>query len=543
LADQFSTLSRRDDYPIAWNNSRAQYMNVSRQASAIGAFKQQRSPEQVDKDLAAAGTLLAQQKELARHYQQIARQHGEFLEILISSELRQGPEWLRSTQILAAHAAAYAPENWPRADSVVSLPSELKDLAERHQRFAALDPADPILEADMIQELEKARGLSNQHKSLRERVARIQTRLVELQEVDRAARERLQFARNALGQIELLARSNAFLSEIASPEIAALKGKLEQQAAEIEQRQRGLVEEKSKALQVLVQQIEAAVSTWLERLNAEIEARKKTIADRLDVLGQIANLEERAVVEAQRLLSQDLPTSVAQRSKQRPVLSLEEALAQLKPRSDYWQSCIASIREIEDLERPVLETYDYAFHQYEETKEQLASAAQWVPTRRSWPPTSLSLEEELQEFNEIDTQWQAIESQPSRAITVVRQLSDLAGKLQALAERAGRKVERAEQEQTRIRDLEGDLDDLIRRWQALGQQVPQASAEIRKIGSETDRELDRLKRLYRQGALSYSQVLQSINSLCQDVQNSQITLEDGQILRLNGNQNTSTRRY
>jgi hypothetical protein len=62
----------------------------------------------VDKDLAAVGTLLAQQKELARHYQQIAQHEVSDVR---SAPARQGPEWLRSAQILAAQAAAYSPES------------------------------------------------------------------------------------------------------------------------------------------------------------------------------------------------------------------------------------------------------------------------------------------------------------------------------------------------------------------------------------------------------------------------------------------------
>jgi chromosome segregation ATPase len=207
----------------------------------------------------------------------------------------------------------------------------------------------------------------------------------------------------------------------------------------------------------------------------------------------------------------------------------------MKPRSDTWQGCVAVERALEDIEKPLVETYQNTVEQYETTKAQLASAAKWLSGRRSWPPTSVSVEAEIKEFSNIETQWQELESQPNRAIAVVRRLSELSTKLQSLAERAGQKAARAEQEQSRIQDLEGELAELTRRWQALGQEYPEAVGEIRGLNAQIGREVEGLKRQYRQGSIAYSQILQSLNLLCQNVQNEQINLSNGQTLRLDGN--------
>jgi uncharacterized phage infection (PIP) family protein YhgE len=541
LSGQFADLAKNPVHPILWNQSRPRLTELSRQVAALGAPDQGRLPGQVDKDLAAASALLAEQKDLARHCQRIAAGHTELLNLLASPELQGAPDWLVSAEALAAQVGAYAPDNWPRSDVVASFMTDTHTLSERQTRLISDSRGDPLPEAEVNQQLEAVKALVEGHRSLRARAGRIKDRLAEIQDLEKSLRERFGTARTMLNQVELLARSNDFLNEIAMAEIGGLRSQLEARGTELGQRRQGLVEEKVRLLNALITQIEGSTNGWLERLNGDIENKKKLLAMKVDGLDEIAALDERGMVEAQSLLSQDLANSVAQRSRQKPSFPLEELVTQIKPRCDTWQACVAALRAVEDLEKPLVETYQEALHQYELVREQLARATSWLSGKRSWPPTSVSLDPELQEFKNLEAQWKEMVSQPNRAIVIVRQLGDLSARFQKLQERSAQKVERAESEQTRIHDLEVELEDLSRRWQALIPQYPEGANDIRSLTSQITRETESLKRQARQGT-PYAEVLQSLSFICENVQNEQITLEDGRVIRLSGDGSRNFRR-
>jgi len=148
----------------------------------------------------------------------------------------------------------------------------------------------------------------------------------------------------------------------------------------------------------------------------------------------------------------------------------------------------------------------------------------------------------LQEFKNLEAQWKEMVGQPNRAIVIVRHLGDLSARFQKLQERTAQKVERAEGEQTRIHDLEVELEDLSRRWQALIPQYPEGANDIHSLTSQITRETEALKRQARQGGVPYAEVLQSLNFICENVQNQQITLEDGRVIRLSGDGSRNFRR-
>lgn len=542
LSGQFADLAKSPVRPILWSQSRPRLTELSRQVAALGGPDQGRIPGQVDKDLAAASALLAEQKDLTRHCQRIAAGHAELLNLLASPELQEAPDWLVSAETLAAQVGAYAPDNWPRGDSVASFMADTHTLSERQARLISDSRGDPLPEAEVNQQLEAVKALVEGHRSLRGRAGRIKDRLAEIQDLEKSLRERFGTTRTMLNQVELLARSNDFFNEIAMAEIGSLRSQLEARGTELGQRRQGLVEEKARQLTALITQIEGSANGWLERLNGDIENKKKLLAMKVDALDEIAALDERAMVEAQSLLSQDLANSVAQRSRQKPSFPLDELVAQIKPRCDTWQACVAALLAVEDLEKPLVETYQEALRQYELAREQLARATSWLSGKRSWPPTSVSLDPELQEFKNLEAQWKEMVGQPNRAIVIVRHLGDLSARFQKLQERTAQKVERAEGEQTRIHDLEVELEDLSRRWQALIPQYPEGANDIRSLTSQITRETEALKRQARQGGVPYAEVLQSLNFICENVQNQQITLEDGRVIRLSGDGSRNFRR-
>jgi hypothetical protein len=534
LSAQFASLAKNPVHPINWNLSREGVADLSRQIASLEPPEEGRELESVGADLTRANALLARQKELALHCQEAAGQHEELLQLLETAELKEGLTWSQGALDFASKVAVYDPENWPRPDAPGSLGRDLRELSERHQRVVAQDSSRPVLETELKTQLDNTRALCEQYKALHIRVDKVQTRYNEILEAEKLGRNRLQDARLALGHIDLLVRGIDFLNTAAGQEVDRLRKELEGISADLSQRQKGLVEAKAKAVSDLVTRLEGAANGWIDRLNADIEQKKKAIASILETLAEIGNLEERAVSQASELLRQDAQASGAYRLKQKSAFQLQDLVGGFKPRADYWQACVAVIRELGDLEKQVVDAYQNAAKNYQDMKDQLALAAQFAPEQRHWPPTSLTLGGELQEFNRIETQWETLETQPGRAIWVVRQLGDIAGKCQVVAERAKQIVQRASQERERVENLEDELEGLFRQWQEQGQLNPGAANQIRKLKQQTEGELDGLQRDYIQGRYSYQDVIHALSTIYRNLQGAQIRLEDGQILSLDG---------
>lgn len=543
LSASFAALARNPVHPVQWNLSREGLADLSRQIAALEAPESGRELESVGANLNRANALITRQKELARHLEETVGQHASLLQLLESAEIKEAPAWSQSAQEFASKVSAYDPENWPRADSPASLSRELREVLERYQRIAPQDPSSPILETELKSKLEDVRALHEQSAALRARLEKIRLRFTEIQAVEKSARDRLQEGRMALGQMDLLVRGIDILDSTAGQEIGRLRGELESLSTDLGQRNKGLVEAKAKAVNELAARLEAAANGWIDRLNADIAQKKRSIASALETLDEIASLEERAVAHGRELLAQDAQAVSTGRGRQKSAFRLEELVSGMKPRADFWQACLASIRELGDLENQVVEAYQSAAQRYQEMKEQMALASQYAPERRAWPPTSLSLSTEVQEFSRIESLWETLETQPGRAIWVVRQLGDIAGKCQVLAERCKQIAQRASQEQERVDNLEDELDGLFRQWQEQGQLYPEAAGQIRKLKAQTEGEVTGLQRSYIQGQISYHDVLQGLSKIYRNLQSARIPLNDGHFLSLEGESGLSGWRF
>jgi hypothetical protein len=283
---------------------------------------------------------------------------------------------------------------------------------------------------------------------------------------------------------------------------------------------------------VAARKVEQVLNTWLDQLNQEIENRKKELAGRLEALKEMANLDERAVHQAGELLSQDLAVTAVPRSKQKALYPLGEIIGALKARSDYWQRVTANEREVDELEKQIADTHSRALEQYRQTRDLLDAGMQQIPEKHGWPPTSLNLQNERIEFDNIELDWQKMEQQPGRALWVVSQLSDFYSRCQMVAERVRQLTIRAQQEQNRVNELLGDLEEVSRLWQAQVQFFPAASNEIHRLLGNMSNQVDNTKRLWlqgsssRPGSMTYSEVVQQLSSVVRDTQNYRLMLED-----------------
>jgi len=105
-------------------------------------------------------------------------------------------------------------------------------------------------------------------------------------------------------------------------------------------------------------------------------------------------------------------------------LPLDKVITELKRHSDHWQACMAALNALQDF-KPLIETYKEADFQRDKTCQALSAAASGMRQKRTWPPTSVTLEEETKELDKIEGQWQALKESQTRAIARVAQLSNL----------------------------------------------------------------------------------------------------------------------
>lgn len=526
LSLQLATLGAKSTHPIKWEASLERLAQLNRQANKLANTRKPRTPAVVGTDLAAATQISSAQKELARRCLETGQDHADLLLLLESPQLKQLPKWLDNAYQLVEKASSFAPENWSRSDGVESLPAQVQALAEEAGRLVAGDPSEPISELELSARLDETRQLAQNYSQLLNRCENIQKRLEDLQHSQEQAQEQLGDLSKVLTQIQLVVSSNQFLAGLAAQEIERLLANVQSLQKELAQPQSGSLVKKVRQAGDLANRAEGFANRWLEQLGKEIQEQTKEMAGELTKLDTIARLEDASVAETRRLLSSGQPylNGTAGRSR----LSLQDSVLELKRRSSFWQECIAAQKALENV-RQLVETYEETSYQRQNTRELLAQASAWGGQKRSWPPSSASLEAETKEMEKVEQQFQALKEQGGKAIGLVAQFSNLSTRYQTLAERLRQGAGRAAQEQSQIEDLETSISDLVAPWQdRLGEyrENPEASLEIRDLIDSVEQETKRIRSQYLQGALDYNQTLLALRTLQRKVRFYQVALDD-----------------
>ncbi len=531
LSDQFAALGTSSVHPIAWGASRDALTKISRNAGVIGPAQKTRQPQQLEQDLATASQLNTSHKDLAASCQQLAVRHAELIKLLESPELSQGMTWVQSIQSMLGRIKGYDPGNWARADGVATLPNELQSLSQSLRKLVG-DPKTPIPEADLALRLDETRQLSSRVQELRARVNNVHNRLEQIQQIERDAEQNLESARAALAQINLLARSNTFLASLATQELSRSQRQIDQLTAELAQHERGPLDKKARSIAALLDRITQNGNLWAARLAKEIEALKLALTGKLNALQAIADLEDPIVADTQRLQA-----SIRQSPAIDQVYPRDDLLLELKRRSDQWQTCMAAIRALEDVESPVLDSYHDAAQYRQYARELFDNIPSAMREQRSWPPASLSISTELAEFDLIEAQWKALKGHKVKAITLVAQLGGLSARYQTVAEKTRQVAERIVQEQERVEALEAELDRLSQLWQVqwqAHQSNQPASEEIRKLLDQQDNDRELLIRQCRQGTKNYQQAIQALEALQRRIRMAQIGIDPNHVIDING---------
>lgn len=573
LSGQFEELEANPVHPVTWDASRGELYDLRQQIERLGTIKKSRTVEQLEIDFSAAGKISDRLASLAAHTQQVRQDHQELLTLLATADIQQGPEFTRQAQKLANQVENYAAENFPVAHGVNRLRQEIRLLTDSHQRLAWQDPKEPVKETELPESVTEARNLSKLHQDIRPRVTGIQARLSEIQASERSGRDELNRIKALLNQVIALSGSNPALSGAAS-EFEQYRQNVDPLLAELERSRQGNLDQKVERVRALVQRADQAGSRWLGQLLDELNNKKKILSQKLDVLLEIAMLEDPAVLETQDLLEHKAgskqpdasviaaqvsgPTSGAAveriksfipfgkgksnggstgETKNLAGVTLVQAVPLMKQLNEEWQRCVSATHALEEIERPLLERHQQAEQQRGNARQLLSRAQELIPASRTWPPTGQILGGERGQMDALEKQWDNLRQTPIKAINLVSKLGQLSESYQSLAGRIKQVVERAEQEQHKIAELQAHYEESKDIWGELRDINPDNAvlrSEVNILLQETDQDLAELKQRYKQEGLPYNQVLQNLRGIIQKLDNAQVEIGDGRLVDING---------
>jgi hypothetical protein len=537
---QITSLGSSKIHPVVWTRSSTALLQLNQGARAIGSIDKQRTPEALEHDLIEVQQLSSETLILRDHCQQVADQHAELLALLGGVEFSQAGLWQQNALTQAKRVSEYDPQNWTRTDAVSGLPGELQTLGTGLQQFVTGNPAEPVLEDEIADRLGKTRQLALDSQALRGRMNLIEARLAALQQAENESHEQLEAAKKTLVQVAYLVRSNPFLGG-AVQEIDRLQSQLDSLGDELNLRQRGTVETKSRRITAAATKTEQALNCWLDRLNQETQTKVKAITACLTRLDSIAPLDDPPVVEAQRLLASGPPYGVSGYG-QKSQFKLDALVREFKQRSDYGQACAAGLRALEDIEKPVVETYNMASQNRQQLKEQANEISAWLRQTQTWPPTSVDLRAEQKEIATLEGQWGAFKAEPVRGIELVKRLGGLSNEYQRSAERVRRLAEQAGKEQDTAETLVREIDHFSQLWEkqfyAQRDNRP-AREDIRGLLDQISQELYRIKSQYRERVMDYARVMQALKTLQRKARLHQVALDDSHVIDVNGRVITS----
>jgi len=116
-------------------------------------------------------------------------------------------------------------------------------------------------------------------------------------------------------------------------------------------------------------------------------------------------------------------------------------------------------------------------------------------------------------------------------------LDDLTSRYQSIAEKAHRSAELASNDLIHIQELEKEIEEAVRLWQYQKNAYSsntQATANIQRLLGDIARDLDTIKRQYKQGMKSYSQIDQDLIGLSIRSSNASILIDNDQTINING---------
>ena len=547
LAAQYQSHADQAGYPLVLDESSADLNHLRQILQTLGLPNQDRIPEEIAAGLEKSNQIRERHQELLEKYQKIVEQYQALVALLKSTELQEGGAWILKTREWIGQAEMYDPRHWPKQEALEGIKADLTGLAALQDRVVPAGQSAPVKESWLGGRLQEAQQLAGLHKSLRPRVANAHARLEKIQALEKEGKDLLSSAWNALERVSILSDSNEVLSKAAGADIQRQTNELKRLGDELNARNQGLIEKKLQLIQAQVQVVFQSIQAWMARLDAENQALARQIGDRLAELDNIASLEDTHFQEARQLVSipelraRPNPTGPLRRPIIAKRLPSEQDLSdgvfsgELKRKNDLWLSLLSARQALDEKNAALLQAYHDTLEARAQAESVVGDVAARQAQRRGWPPTNQPPLPPDQGLAPIDARWDAMRKQRVRSDWAMLELGRLAGQYRSLGERANNLLERITQDQEQIIDMEEELENLKQRWLQQAQAAPDHPIlfqGVQQLINQTDSKLSFIRQQYMRGALSYSDVQQSLNLLVDETLKARVPYDENRDISL-----------
>lgn len=202
-----------------------------------------------------------------------AHHRSRLMAALDSPEILERGRWVQPALAIQSAVSAYAPDNWPARDSVMSLKSDIAMLAGIEAELEPVIGGQPIPESQVALWLSRVGAYIRERRALHARLTRIETELASLQSIERRSISLVSDTLNALARLpaDTTEAGTDSQSRSAWDDLMRLWAEGEKLAAALERRHAGRVADKALAAEDWAGR--CADSAWQLLMALEAECR------------------------------------------------------------------------------------------------------------------------------------------------------------------------------------------------------------------------------------------------------------------------------
>jgi DNA repair exonuclease SbcCD ATPase subunit len=536
LSTRFARGASRTTFPILWGENLAKLTNTNREIKALNPSLGKLTPEAVSDKLTTAEQIQIELNDLENTYRRVENQLLQLTTLIGSPDYMQMEDWMENIPEQIALLQSYSPENFSRSENVGILSKEFNTLQPIINQNRMKETASPLNESELEEKLNETQETFSQYQIFRNKFDGIWEHFQELLSMEDSTREKLDEIQTNLGQLLLIAQSNPTVESVCGNEMQTYLADAEALSEKLENRQQGSIQKKSAKADALKKSIGTRGKKWTKQLRQIVNDQLHEISTTLNAIHAIAIVSERAIDEGNNLIaSKPLKSAVGQADGN--TSGIRTIILEIKRLSDLSQRAESILYALDDIKTPVMATHTQALIARQRTSEMLYDLGKSVQKRQDWPPTSVSLNAEKIQFENLENEWKRVSSRQYNAVSLVAKLSAFESRYQKLAERVNKAATQLREEAQQVEEIENQLDELESRWQDQWQVYssnPFANQEIQDLLEQMFNMRKQIRQEYRRGERDFNSTLYALKGLQQEIKGRKVMISENQLIDIRG---------
>lgn len=251
LRETMRALSQAEQLPIIWDRSETELVRALTPTDTVSIAPDAGDARYPFSRKAALESAEAQILALDAQVRAVANHRSQLIAALDNPEIAGRGKWAQRAVAIQAAAYAYAPDNWPPRDSVVSLKSDIAMLAGIQTELEPIFGLQPVRESQIALWLDRVNTYVRDRRALHARLDRIESELQSIQNAEQSSKDLVSGALNLLAGLPADATQPGSDSEVGTAwrNLSALWQEGEDLADALERRLVGRVAEKALAVE------------------------------------------------------------------------------------------------------------------------------------------------------------------------------------------------------------------------------------------------------------------------------------------------------